>query len=367
MKISIGARTIDGPYGGGNEFLKNLIVFLKNKNHTVINHLNDKDIDIILLTNPLITSETSTFNSYDIEYYLKFCNADAIVFQRFNECDERKGTRNINKKLDKFNKVVDINIYVSYWLKNIFKNYDLSKKKSYVIKGGPNKEIFNTQNKNYWDKDSKLKIVTHHWSNNLMKGYEVYKEIDELLNYEEFNNLFEFTIIGNIPKYINFKNTNILKPINSTGLSNELKKHDIYLTASQNEPSGNHHMEGALCGLPILYIESGALPEYCHSFGKSFEIQNFKESLNYIVENYYKLVKSLESYPYDFLTAANDLIKAFEESQKQKKEIIYLRKKTSLPSLLFRFILNKIHRSLYKLYIHTKSVIGKVKYNFKDV
>ena len=90
MKISIGAEIIEGPFGGGNEFLKNLKEYLNTEGHTVINHLNDRDIDIILLTNPLMTSETSTFNSYDIEYYLKFNNNNAIVFQRFNECDERK-------------------------------------------------------------------------------------------------------------------------------------------------------------------------------------------------------------------------------------------------------------------------------------
>ena len=72
MKISIGSKIIDGPFGGGNEFLKNLISYLNKKGHIVINHLNDKDIDIILLTNPLISSETSSFNSYDIEFYLSF-------------------------------------------------------------------------------------------------------------------------------------------------------------------------------------------------------------------------------------------------------------------------------------------------------
>ena len=97
MKISVGSKIVDGPFGGGNEFLKNLMNFLDKKGHTVINHLNDADIDIILLTNPLITSETSSFNSYDIEFYLKFYNSQAIVFQRFNECDERKGTQNIKK------------------------------------------------------------------------------------------------------------------------------------------------------------------------------------------------------------------------------------------------------------------------------
>ena len=31
--------------------------------------------------------------------------------------DERKGTNNINFKLNKFNQVVDVNIFVSDWLK----------------------------------------------------------------------------------------------------------------------------------------------------------------------------------------------------------------------------------------------------------
>ena len=130
MKISIGSKIINGPFGGGNEFLKNLINFLDKEGHTVINHLKDKDIDIILLTNPLITSETSTFNNYDIEFYLRFYNNQALVFQRFNECDERKGTNNINSKLNKFNQVVDINLFVSDWLKNVFNEFELSKKKS---------------------------------------------------------------------------------------------------------------------------------------------------------------------------------------------------------------------------------------------
>ena len=56
-------------------------------------------------------------------------------------------------------------------------------------------------------------------------------------------------------------------------LANELRKHDIYITGSKNEPSGNHHMEGALCGLPILYVNSGALPEYCQLWFRIYKKQ----------------------------------------------------------------------------------------------
>ena len=37
-------------------------------------------------------------------------------------------------------------------------------------------------------------------------------------------------------------------------------KHDLYISASINEPAGMHHIEGLLCGLPIIYRDNGALP-----------------------------------------------------------------------------------------------------------
>jgi len=90
MKISFGSKIINGPYGGGNNFLKNLKQFLEEKGHVVVTDLKDNDIDIILLTNPLIDSETSTFRNYDIDFYLKFKNPNSLVFQRINECMREK-------------------------------------------------------------------------------------------------------------------------------------------------------------------------------------------------------------------------------------------------------------------------------------
>ena len=62
MKVSIGSKFIDGPYGGGNLFVKNLSKYLLDNNVDVVYDLNDIDIDIILIVNPLKNSEMSTFN-----------------------------------------------------------------------------------------------------------------------------------------------------------------------------------------------------------------------------------------------------------------------------------------------------------------
>ena len=52
MKISIGSHIIEGPWGGGNLFIINLSNYLIKEGHTVVYDLIDKDIDLILLTDP---------------------------------------------------------------------------------------------------------------------------------------------------------------------------------------------------------------------------------------------------------------------------------------------------------------------------
>ena len=66
MKVSIGTNVKDGPWGGGNLFAINLTNYLVNKNHKVVYNLNDDDIDIILLTEPRKTSESSAFTHIDV-------------------------------------------------------------------------------------------------------------------------------------------------------------------------------------------------------------------------------------------------------------------------------------------------------------
>ena len=145
---------------------------------------------------------------------------------------------------------------------------------------GADSAIFNRDELVSHKNGEKFKIVTHHWSNNWNKGFSIYDTLDRLLHNESFSSKYEFTYIGNLPKKYNFKNTNVINPLDGVDLANELKKHHVYLTASLNEPSGNHHIEAAQCGLPILYINSG-IPEYCSGYGVEFNEDNFQE--NYMI------------------------------------------------------------------------------------
>ena len=69
----------------------------------------------------------------------------------------------------------------------------------------------------------------------------------------------QFSYIGNLPHNFEFKNSIKIQPLHGARLANKLKENHIYITASQNEPSGNHHIEAAQCGLPIMYLKSGGI------------------------------------------------------------------------------------------------------------
>ena len=298
MKVSIGSKIKNGPWGGGNLFLINFIDALKQAGHTVINHLNDRDIDVIFLFDPRKDSELATFNHIDIANYLYYINADTKVIHRINECDERKNTNGINEYFINANKVADKTIFVSEWLQNLYLQQGFYSDDYEVILSGSSKEVFNTLGKKNYNPNEKLKIVTHHWGNNWNKGFDIYAQLDQLLQEKEFSNI-EFTYIGNLPKKFSFINAVHISPLSGKDLAEELKQHHLYLTASLNEPSGNHHIEGALCGLPIMYINSGGIPEYCKGFGIEFNKSTFVESLKTINLNILKYENLMHEYPYD--------------------------------------------------------------------
>lgn len=360
MKISIGSNIIDGPWGGGNQFALSLHNYLIDKGWEVTTSLRDKDIDIILMTEPRITSATGKYNQLQISRYV-FNKPDTIVVHRINECDERKNTRGVNKYLMRANKVADFTIFISDFLRNLFVEKGFYKKKSCkVIRNGADRKIFNTYNKTRWDKKSPLKIVTHHWGYNYLKGFDAYYELDKISRIGEI--YIQFSYIGRLPEDHQFKKCNIIEPLSGKDLAEELKKHHIYITGSMNEPAGMHHIEGALCGLPLLYRNSGALPEYCSNFGVMFENPDqigFK--LEQLIKNYDYFFCKLKEYPYNSdLMVSNyediflELLKLKENFYTKKRSIKYLK------IFLGEFVLNFFNF----IYLKLKNILRKLN-NFR--
>jgi glycosyltransferase involved in cell wall biosynthesis len=323
MKVSIGTNIKEGPWGGGNLFAINLKNYLEKNGHTVIHDLKDNDIDLILITEPRKTSESSAFTHVEVLKYLSYVKEDAMVVHRFNECDERKNTNYVNKYLINANKIADHTVFVSEWLRSLYKMQGFGRIDSDVIYAGANKEIFNTSNFKPWDKANPIKIVTHHWGANWNKGFEYYLLLDSFMDDEKWKKVIEFTYIGNIPKKVNFKNTKVLQPLSGLNLAKEIKKNDMYLTGSINEPSGNHHIEAAQCGLPLLYINSGGIPEYCDGFGTMFnDKKDFEDKLSEAIKSYETISQNIQDYPYSAEIMSEDFLNLFNKMVENKKDYL---------------------------------------------
>ena len=316
MKISFGSEIVTGPWGGGNLFLINLKNYLTSNGHQVVFGLDDKDVDIILFTDPRTgRGSTSLISSKDIKNYKRHINKNVKVIQRINECDERKNTKKINKLYLKSSEVADHVVFVSEWLRKIYLDLGMEKEKTSVIMSGSDTLIFNSIGATKKPVNRKYKVLTHHWSSNWMKGFELYLELDKKLSEPTLKNKIEFTYIGNVDKKYEFSNTNILQPLSGLELAEEIKNHDIYITGSLNEPSGNHHIEAALCGLPILYFNSGGIPEYCQDYGLEIDIENFEEKILYMIDYYDIFKNKMKNYPFKSEKMSSNYLKLFNNLQ----------------------------------------------------
>jgi glycosyltransferase involved in cell wall biosynthesis len=350
VKISIGANVVDGPWGGGNLFFKNFIQYFRNLGNEVVNNLSHDDIDIILLTDPRKDSSSSSFTHIDIKNYLKFVNSDALVVHRINECDERKNTEGVNNFYLEANKYADETVFVSTWIYKIYQNLGIDSSTSTVILGGGDSNLFNTIGKEEWNQSNKIRLATHHWSSNINKGVDVYKKLDKILSKKNFKDLLQFTYIGNLSSNIKLKNMTLVAPLYGMELANELKSHHIYITASLNEPSGNHHIEAAQSGLPILYMDSGGIPEYCDGFGIKFTYENLEEKLLELIKDYKKYFENLKNYPVNNEKMMNEYENLFEKILNSKEEI---KKRRTIAHKN-----NKFYRKIFLGYFKTKKILG---------
>ena len=326
MKVAIGHKIQQGPYGGGNAFVQNIARALEATGHQVVYDLRDKDIDIIMMTDPRWRSPNISFAAGAILRYLSSHNPDALVVHRINECDERKKTRTMNLRLRLANYCADHTVFVGSWLKDLNIYRRMPNKACSVILNGGDVSVFNSQGYRPWPHTGPIRLVTHHWGNHWQKGFDVYAKLDAMLKRPEWRDRFSFTYIGKIPDGFCFQHAQYIEPLSGVPLANALRQNHVYLTASINEPGGNHQVEGGLCGLPLIYRNSGCMPEYCDSFGVMFEGTNIVPALENMEANYDSYCARMDEFPHRAERTAEQFMTLFTGMQDRRSEYLVARR-----------------------------------------
>jgi len=250
MKILINRQPVDGPWGGGNLWVKALIKHGPEFGLTFGTKLNQM-YDAIFIIDP--RRDELGIGIDEIERY-KLLHPQIPVFQRINECDERKGEKDqIDPILRRCSTVIDHTFWVSNWIKAYHRHYGwgCSQENESVIYNGVDSAIFNSHGLKR--NNGKINIVTAHWSDNPWKGKDVHDWIDNFVG--QHPNEFTYTFIGR--HSTPFKNANLIPPLDGEKLAEELACYDICINGSRQDPAPNAVIESIACGLPTYAHKDG--------------------------------------------------------------------------------------------------------------
>jgi len=257
LKIHILHKIREGPWGGGNQFLKSLREVFRSRG---IYEERPEKADAILFN-----SHQALEKAFDI----KKANPAVLFVHRVDGpvSPIRDSNRVIDETIFRVNQALaDGTVFQSVW--SMEKNRDMgmpSNRFETVVLNAPDPGIFNRTGKAPFEPGRKTRLVNTSWSPNMNKGFDVYQWLDEHLDFARY----EMTFIGRSP--FAFKNIRSLNPLPSMGLARELKKHDIFITASRNDPCSNSLIEALHCGLPALGFRDGGHPEIIGRGGELFD------------------------------------------------------------------------------------------------
>jgi len=245
VKILLNRRPVEGPWGGGNHFVRSFYDVGMRQGHEIVSNF-CPDLDAILMVDPRYDDLGISINEI-VQY--KAYKPSTFILHRINECDSRKGTNDVDGLLRECSRQSGASIFVSNWMKEYHLERGWKCGNNYVIHNGADLNHFHPREKL---KNNKINIVTHHWSNNVLKGFDIYEAIDEFVGQ---NGDFTFTYIGRCRN--TFKNTKVVPPLFGAALGEELSKYDIYISGSRFDPGPNHILESLACGIPTYVFKDG--------------------------------------------------------------------------------------------------------------
>lgn len=280
MKLAINKRITNGPWGGGNQILKLLVDYFVDHGIEVRFDLKD-DVDAILMMDSRDSScclPLSSIKDYKENHKVK-------IIHRINDTGiHRENDISRTKIMIEANNLADVTIFISDWVKDYYFDNGIDRNKNiFVIDNGADRNLFNPSSR-IRDKNDPIRIVTHHWSDNIAKGYDIYKKVDAFCNNNK--SIAKFRFIGRKSCHGYFSDyCDKITEKTYKELPEYLSPMDVYLSASLNEAGGCHIVEGMACGLfPIVRVGGGGT--VCYSLGYGTVFNSTQDIIKIILDLY---------------------------------------------------------------------------------
>lgn len=281
MKIHILYDFKKGAWGGGNQFLKALREYFIKQGYYA---KSPEDADVVLFNSHHKLNSVIKLKKRHPEKILAHRIDGPIFHIRKHDLELDKDIFLIN------NGLADISIFQSNWSyqKCLELGYNKNRYEK-IIHNGADLNIFNMKNRIEFTADRKIKLIATSWSDNWIKGFHLYVWLDKTLDFDRY----DFTFIGNSP--VKFTNIQHINPLTSEELSRQLKTHDIFITASENDPCSNSLIEALSCGLPAVVKNDGGHPELIKNGGITFNTeQECLNAIETVANNYERYQKNID-------------------------------------------------------------------------
>ena len=246
---AVNLRPRAGSWGGANQWTSQVVRWLRDNGWHVVFDLK-RVPDVVVMTHTGLSRHT-TFGAEEIAA-LKKKHPRVPCLHRINDNDIRKETSEMDSLIERSSRVADHTVFVSEWLRDYHaaKWFDLSRPHSVIVPGAAPR-VFHPIGGARYDAGKPLRLVTHHWSDNWNKGFDVYRDIDEFIA-SQAAKTFELWVIGRWPENLKWKSAHTFAPASGPRLADLLRQCHGYVSASRFEPGAMHVAEGLQCGLPLL-------------------------------------------------------------------------------------------------------------------
>lgn len=255
MKINIPFNFVDGPSGGGNQFLK---------------ALRDELIVRNMYTDSFIDADVVLYNSHHnlhkvVEIYK--LNTRKIFIHRLGpifSLHRGYGWKMYDRAIIALsNALSDGVVFQSLWSKKESIGIGFSAKIPSQIIYNSADAVF-SRDKHCNKVSSPIELITTSNSKNKNKGFRYLTYLDQHLDTSRYHMIF----VGNTP--VTFKTIKIIRPVGPKELSKILKKADIYIAPFADEACSNAILEALASGLPVCALKSASNPEIIKKGGNFF-------------------------------------------------------------------------------------------------
>jgi glycosyltransferase involved in cell wall biosynthesis len=275
LSVSLWHTFFKPPYGGGNQFMMALRKALSGQRVIVRENELEEGIDAYVLNSI----------HFDVDRFLDFSRS-----HRLNVVHRIDGPIHLIRGYDKEKdelcyrlnaQFASATVLQSAWTYQRIIEMGYRPVEPVIIHNAVDSEIFNPEGRVPFDPGRKIRLISTSWSNNPRKGGPTYRWIEEHLDWDRY----EYTFVGNVSE--RFERVRYVPPVSSGELASLLREHDIYITASRNDPCSNALIEALACGLPALYLNDGGHPELVGVGGLPFNSEEeILPQLEKLAENY---------------------------------------------------------------------------------